>query len=172
MLAERKIVRALAVWLALIAGLLVNQLVLALEPGDPAPGLSLPSLVGGHTVNLSDYKGSLVYVDFWASWCSPCRQSLPLYETLYQEFSGKDFQILAINLDEFEEDAVSFLARHPVSYTVLRDASGDTPERWQIKAMPSSFLLDGSARVIDSWAGFEPGHIEEIRHAIIDFQSD
>ncbi|MDZ4730252.1 MAG: TlpA disulfide reductase family protein [Xanthomonadales bacterium] len=151
--------------------LLTTTASLALEPGDKAPDFTLPVLQQGNLKSLSDYRAEIVYVDFWASWCGPCRQSLPLYESLFQEFAGQGVKFLAINLDEHEQDAVNFLAEHPVSYTVLRDAAAHTPEAWQIKAMPTSFLLDESSRVVKLWAGFEPSHLQEIRNAILELQT-
>ena len=86
---------------------------------------------------------------------------------MQQELPADDFSVVAINLDENREDAEQFLARHPVSYTVLLDPAGKSAEEWRIKAMPSSFLLDAEGRIVRSWAGFKPGHLEEIRDEII-----
>ncbi len=138
----------------------------AAQPGEAAPGFQLPQIDGSARLDLQEFRGRVTYVDFWASWCGPCRQSMPLYESLQAEFSREDFAIVAINVDEFQADAEQFLAAHPVSYTVLMDPSGDTASRWQIKVMPSSFLLDDKGKIIKAYAGFEPEHIETIRHDI------
>ena len=152
--------------LMLIGSLAVQYSVLkASETGSAAPGFTLPVL-GGGTHSLSDYRGKVVYVDFWASWCGPCRKSLPLYQALFQETGAEHFQILAINLDEDEADAVRFLEKHPISYPVLLDPAGQTAADWEIKVMPSSFLLDASGTIVREYAGFEPSHIEEIRHDV------
>ncbi len=137
-----------------------------LEPGDYAPGFELPTLNNDQQVKLEDLRGKVVYVDFWASWCGPCRKSLPLYESMYSRFQGDRFEILAINLDEDRRDAEGFLEKHPVSYTILLDPAGITASQWQIQAMPSSFLLDANGMAIRSWAGFTPAHLEEIQHEI------
>lgn len=141
-----------------------------LTPGpvlaDGAPALSLPELGTGNTVSLAQLQGEVVYVDFWASWCGPCRKSLPLYEQMAQELGETGFRIVAINLDEEREDAERFLAMHPVSYTVLLDPAGESAETWQIKAMPSSFLVDQNGNVARSWSGFKESHLEEIRSEI------
>jgi thiol-disulfide isomerase/thioredoxin len=159
----------------LIAASLVCSLAcagaMALEPGELAPDFDLPLLQGEGNRKLADYRQLMVYVDFWASWCGPCRKSLPLYEALYQELGGHGVEILAINLDEHEQDAIEFLERHPVSYPVVRDASASTPAAWQVKAMPSSYLLDGSGRVVRAWAGFEVSHVQELRDAITELQT-
>ena len=146
-------------------------LIVVLSPfgalGADTPSFALPELKTGRTVSLDGLRGRVVYVDFWASWCGPCRKSLPLYEKMQQELPADDFSVVAINLDENREDAEQFLARHPVSYTVLLDPAGKTAEEWRIKAMPSSFLLDAECRIVRSWAGFKHGHLEEIRDEII-----
>ena len=130
------------------------------------PGFQLPERGSDRMVSLQDFQGQVVYVDFWASWCGPCRQSLPLYEEMSDEFPADQFQLVAINLDEVREDAELFLERHPVSYTVLLDPAGATAQEWAIQAMPSSFLLGRDGTVVKSWAGFKPSHIDEIRDEI------
>ena len=139
----------------------------ALVAGADTPSFALPELETGRTVSLDAMRGRVVYLDFWASWCGPCRESLPLYEHMRQEMPADDFSIVAINLDENREDAERFLERHPVGYTVLLDPAGRSAEEWRIKAMPSSFLLDAEGRIVRSWAGFEKGHLQEIRDEII-----
>jgi thiol-disulfide isomerase/thioredoxin len=135
-------------------------------PGEAAPEFTLPELNGGDSVALSEFTGKVVYVDFWASWCGPCRKSLPLYEEMKSGLAADRFRILAINLDEDREDAVRFLEKHPVSYTILLDPGGTSASQWQIRAMPSSFLLDANGTIVKAWAGFEPSHIEEIQNEI------
>ena len=152
-------------FLTLIASLALQVSVLKASEGLVKPGFTLPRLDGG-TASLSDFAGKVVYVDFWASWCGPCRKSLPLYESLYQETGTDHFQILAINLDEDEADARRFLEKHPISYPILLDPAGRTAAEWQVKAMPSSFLLDASGNIVHEDAGFEPEHIEDIRNDI------
>jgi len=153
--------------LLLLFGLLASPVeVYAAEPGDTAPEFALPELGSDRSVALLELRGKVVYLDFWASWCGPCRKSLPLYEKLKADFPADSFLLVAINLDENREDAVRFLEKHPVSYPVLMDPGGSSALAWQIKAMPSSFLLDENGSVVKGWAGFEPSHIEEIRDEI------
>jgi len=139
---------------------------LAQEPGQAPPDFELPALDQDQMVKLSDMTGKVVYIDFWASWCGPCRQSLPLYEEMNKNLPADKFQIIAINLDERREDAIRFLDSHPVSYLVLLDPSGDTARQYQVKAMPSSYLVDTGGSVVKAWAGFTPSHIEEIENEI------
>jgi len=136
------------------------------DPGKEAPGFQLTALKTGQVMSLAEFRGKVIYLDFWASWCGPCRKSLPLYEKMKSEFSPEKFQIVAINLDENRDDAVRFLDKHPVSYTVLLDPAGTAASLWQVRAMPTSFLLDIDGRVVQSWAGFYPSHLGEIEDAI------
>ncbi|HKX56944.1 MAG TPA: TlpA disulfide reductase family protein [Xanthomonadales bacterium] len=149
-----------------LAGIALSLPLAAFERGESPPGFTLPSLDGATNTTLDDYRGQWVYVDFWASWCGPCRQSLPLYEALFQEYASQDLQILAINLDETREDATGFLAKHPVTYTVLWDPAGNTPREWNLKVMASSYLLDPAGKLVKVWAGFEETHIQEIRDVL------
>ena len=154
-------------YLLLILILLVfNGPVFAQQAGSPAPAFSLPELGTDTALALSDVRGKVVYVDFWASWCGPCRKSLPLYEEMQDGFSPDRFRIIAINLDENREDALHFLDAHPVSYSILLDPEGLTASQWQIRAMPSSYLLDTDGTIVKAWAGFEPSHIEVIENEI------
>ena len=133
---------------------------------DPAPGFSLPLLGGNEFVSLSELEGKAVYIDFWASWCGPCRQSLPLYEVMNATLPQGKFRLVAINLDESREDALQFLQQHPVSYTVAFDPEGVSASAWNIRAMPSSFLVNPQGEIVKEWIGFHPSHIEEIEDEI------
>ena len=134
--------------------------------GDPAPGFSLPLLSGSGLISLSELEGKTVYIDFWASWCGPCRQSLPLYEVMNESLPQDKFRLVAINLDENRDDALRFLEQHPVSYIVAFDPEGVSASSWGIKAMPSSFLVNPRGEIVKEWIGFHPSHIEEIEDEI------
>lgn len=158
--AGRRMLTAVLLWVG------INTSALALDPGEMAPELMLARLGGEHMVSLSEYRGNIVYVDFWASWCGPCRQSLPLYEDLHRSLTDSNFQILAVNLDENRDDANRFLNEHPVSYPVLLDPSGESARRWSVKAMPSSYLVGSDGRLAQIYYGFKPSHMKRIEHDI------
>ncbi|MBU6198797.1 MAG: TlpA family protein disulfide reductase [Xanthomonadaceae bacterium] len=138
----------------------------AVEPGATAPDFSLTPFAGTHSVSLADYRGKVVLVDFWASWCSPCRQSLPLYNGLQADFPVSEFAILAVGLDENSDDARAFLREHPVKYTALQDPRGDVAQAFGLKGMPSSYLIDRAGIVRYRHIGFEPEDINALKREI------
>ena len=137
--------------------------------GEPAPAVALPSLAAadGAQVALADLRGKVVYLDFWASWCGPCRLSFPQLEQLHQELGPRGFEVLAINVDEFEADALQFLEEIPVSYLVVRDAEGTTPAAYGILGMPTAFLLDRQGVVRLVHQGFRRSDGEHLRVEIL-----
>jgi thiol-disulfide isomerase/thioredoxin len=140
----------------------------AVDIGAAAPEIALISLSNGQEVQLSQLRGTVVYVDFWASWCGPCRISLPALDRIYEELKGLGFEILAVNVDEQQRDALSFLKDYPVSYPVLWDPTGDTPSRYQVPGMPTAFLIDRNGRVRDVHMGFRKSDSEKVRSRILE----
>jgi thiol-disulfide isomerase/thioredoxin len=105
---------------------------------------------------LAGLKGQVVLVDFFASWCEPCRKSLPFYRELKQRHPG-GFEILAVSVDEDEGDLQRFLERvGPLPFPVTRDASGASARRFGVERMPTSVLLDGAGAEVYRGGGFEP----------------
>ncbi|NTV01161.1 MAG: TlpA family protein disulfide reductase [Chlorobiaceae bacterium] len=125
----------------------------ALEKGTPAPDFQLPGTQG--TVRLSGASGSVVYLDFWASWCGPCRQSFPWMNEMQEKYRSKGLKVIAVNLDAKNEDAVKFLAQNAAKFTVAFDSKGATPGQYGVKGMPTSFLIGRDGRVISSHLGFK-----------------
>ncbi len=125
----------------------------AVAVGDPAPSLSLPDAKGA-TVSLAALKGKVVYVDFWASWCAPCRRSFPWMGEMQQKYGPKGFVVLAVNVDKKRSDADRFLAVTPGAFTIVFDPTGATPTAWDVKGMPTSFVVDRQGRVVSIDAGF------------------
>jgi len=120
----------------------------------------------GQQINLIDYRGKVVFLDFWASWCPPCLASLPAYDQMRQEIGTEEFEIIAINVDENTEDGLGFLADHPVGYPVLADPDGDIGIPYKIRTLPRSFLLDRDGRITASYKSFKEGDEIELKHEI------
>lgn len=124
----------------------------ALEPGDPAPRFVLPGRVG--EVDLQALRGRWVYVDFWASWCAPCRLSFPWMAALHERQRDNGLVIVAINVDARQRDATRFLDELPVPFTIAFDPQGRTPKAWDVRTMPTSVLVDREGRVRFIHRGF------------------
>ncbi|MGH0033529.1 MAG: TlpA family protein disulfide reductase [Myxococcota bacterium] len=140
----------------------------SLGPGEKAPEFTAPRLDRGGQVQLSDYRGKVVYLDFWASWCGPCLVSLPLLEEMRRDFPADEFQIVAVNLDTETAKAKRFLAKTRVGYPSATDPNGSIPERFGLETMPTSYLIDRSGVVRYVHAGFKKTDIEEIRGRVRD----
>ena len=126
---------------------------LAVAPGELAPAFALPT-ASGETIALERLKGQVVYVDFWASWCGPCRRSFPWMNEMHRKYAGKGFAIVAVNVDRKRADADRFLAQFPAEFPVVYDTSGTTPTAFAVKGMPSSYLIDTAGKVIAIEQGF------------------
>ena len=147
----------------------IPAVALALAAGDAAPPLRLET-AAGRTVDLAQLRGKAVYVDFWASWCSPCKRSCPWMNEMLAKYGVRGLEIVAVNVDRKREDAERFLAAAPAQFTVVYDASGSVPATWQVKAMPTSYLIDATGKVVFVESGFRDerkGEVEErIRQAL------
>ena len=124
----------------------------AQEPGGPAPALKLPGLQG--EVDLAAMAGQVVYVDFWASWCGPCRLSFPWMNDLLARHQAQGLRVVAVSLDAKRADADRFLAANPARFTIAFDEKGDTPRRWAVKTMPTSALVGRNGRLLWVHRGF------------------
>jgi len=123
-----------------------------------APGFSLPVIANGEgELQLDALRGSVVYLDFWASWCGPCRLSLPALDTLYRDLAPQGLVVAAISVDVVEEDALDFLERYPVSYPVAMDKTGAVPRSFSVNGMPSGYLIDRKGEVRAVHVGFKRG---------------
>jgi thiol-disulfide isomerase/thioredoxin len=120
----------------------------------PAPALSMAPLEGGAPVSLAGLKGSVVYVDFWASWCVPCRLSMPALEDLYKRNKSRGFAVVGVNKDAGVADARRFLAKVPVSFTLVQDGADAAARGFDVKAMPSGYLVDRKGLVRQVHRGF------------------
>jgi len=144
--------KALAMALVSI-GLLLSQSVssAAVRIGDHIPDLADFKLEG----TVQPLKGKVVLVDFWASWCGPCGASFPVMEKLMAEYGQKGFTIVAVSVDEKTDAMQSFLKKHNVSFSVVRDVEHKLVAAFSAEAMPTSFLIDATGRVRYEHKGFK-----------------
>ncbi len=111
--------------------------------------------------DLGEYHGKVVYLDFWASWCKPCRKSFPWMNDMIGRYSEQEFKIVTINLDRDPEAMHEFLARVPARFDIYHDPAGTLAEKFQLQGMPTSYLIDKSGQVVSRHIGFQTGLIAE-----------
>ncbi len=111
----------------------------------PLPALELPDL-GGRPHRLSDYRGQVVLVNFWASWCPPCLAEMPSMQRLSEALKGRPFKILAVNLEESKSTVWKFRKLLNVSFSTLLDSKGAVTRAWGVEVFPTSYLIDGEGR--------------------------
>lgn len=137
--------------------------------GPVAPPFVLPIIANGTgEFELSGQRGQITYIDYWASWCGPCRISLPALNSIYEDFKDKGFNVIAISVDVVEEDALDFLQRYPVSYPVLINTLGDVAKAYGVNGMPSGYLIDSEGVIRDVHIGFKRGDEVKIRESILE----
>jgi len=145
----RSVIAVLAV--AAVVGLLVFGLVSKgssrLAVGDAAPTEPLPRLEGGGTESLVDYRGRWVLVNFWASWCEPCREEAPALERFQREHGGPKFTVLGIDTQDLTSDGLGFMREYGLSYPQLRDGDGVAAEDYGTTGVPENFLVNPQGRV-------------------------
>jgi thiol-disulfide isomerase/thioredoxin len=151
---------------ALFALLVCLDVAHAVDVGAVAPDFKLPTLGVMGPIQLSSLRGKIVLVDFWASWCAPCREAMPQYEKLYYQARRDDFEIIAVNLDEERDDAVKFLAVHPVTFPIALDPAGTVPPTFGVVGMPSSYLIDREGVVRLRYQGFKAKDLKALREQI------
>jgi len=117
-------------------------------------------------LHLEDYRGKVVYLDFWASWCVPCRKSFPWMNDLQARYRNSHFAIVAVNLDKDPALAQQFLAQYPAQFEIKYDPQGQLAKQYQIPGMPSSLLIDANGKIIETHSGFFQKKIAEYEQAI------
>ena len=140
---------------------------ITLDEPLPQPAWELPLIANGEgTVTDSTYLGRVTYVDFWASWCGPCRLSLPALNRLSKEFDTADFGVVAISVDYVDEDALDFLKRYPVDYPVAIDKTGNSGRDFAVAGMPSGYLIGRDGLIREVHVGFRKGDEAVLRGQI------
>lgn len=137
----------------------------AVAIGEAAPSLRAPD-AAGEIVDLAKLRGKVVYVDFWASWCGPCKRSFPWMNAMLEKYRAQGLEVVAVNVDRKRADAERFLATTPAQFTIAYDASGAMPSAWQVKAMPTSFLVDAQGRVAFIESGFRDERKDDVEARI------
>ena len=124
---------------------------------EMAPDFTLPTVLDGKVFQLSQQRGKVVLVDFWATWCPPCRMSIPHLKDLQEQYGGKDFTVVGISLDQQSERVKPFVTEWAMKYPVVNDADGAVARAYGgIRSIPTGILIDRHGKVITGFVGYRP----------------
>jgi len=148
------------------AALLLAVPLLGAAGNAKAPDFALDSR-GGAKINLSQYKGQVVMINFWATWCGPCRQEMPLLEDIYKKYNKLGFVLLGVNVEPDKKAAEDWLAKQkPVTFPILFDTESKVTELYQVNSMPSTVIVDKQGNVRLLHRGYKPGDENEYLNQI------
>jgi len=167
---------------SLCAGILLSALAMSVgvsahnEADDPAqnleklaPDFTLPALSDRNlAITLSSYRGKTVYLDFWSSWCAPCRESLPLLSELYKQFAGEDFEIVAVNLDAHPADGRRLMAQHAIAYPVASDITGIAASKFGVSTLPAAYLINNEGVIQSELPQMDMQNFSAIRASLLE----
>ena len=135
------------------------------DTGSPAPAFTLPALSGQESA-LSQFKGQVVMVNFWATWCGPCQQEMPLLDQMYKKYKPAGFTLIGVNVDKDSPPVKELMARKPVSFPVLLDPANQVSKAYHVDEMPSSVLIDRKGQIRYVHRGYRPGDENEYQDRI------
>jgi peroxiredoxin len=150
---------------AIVAALALTSPAFAGPTAGPAPAFTLASR-SGQEVSLAQYKGQVVMINFWASWCGPCRQEMPLLESIYRKYSKMGFTLLGVNVEPDSNAANEWLKATPVSFPILYDRDSKVSKLYDVGGMPSTVLIDRSGKLRVLHRGYKPGDENEYLDSI------
>jgi len=150
---------------AIVAALALSMPALAGPPSGPAPAFTLASRAG-QDVSLSQYKGNVVMINFWASWCGPCRQEMPLLESIYKKYNKMGFTMIGVNVEPDSNAANEWLKATPVSFPILYDRDSKVSKLYDVSGMPSTVIIDRSGKLRVLHRGYKPGDENEYLDSI------
>src|ERR1700761_387394 len=131
----------------------------------PAPQFTLASR-GGPKISLAQYKGQVVMLNFWASWCGPCRQEMPLLENIYKKYNKMGFTLIGVNVEPDSKAAEGFLSQTPVSFPVIYDKDSTVSKAYDVSGMPSTVIIDRKGNIRVLHRGYKPGDENEYLDSI------
>ena len=161
--------RILGAAVVLLASLLVPGQALAVGVDSEAPDFTLETLAGGN-LRLEEYRGQVVLINFWASWCGPCRQEMPILDRIHNRYEDTGFAVLGVNVEGKRAPAQKIVDKTNVRFPVLIDAAQDVSETYDLKAMPTTVVVDRDGVVRYIHRGYKPGdeakYIEVVKNLI------
>jgi cytochrome c biogenesis protein CcmG/thiol:disulfide interchange protein DsbE len=148
---RKRAAQAVSVVIVLVlAGVLVWRIASSggVTAGEPAPPLTLRRLDTTGTLSLASLRGKVVAINFWASWCGPCRDEAPLLERTWRENRAKGFVLLGVDANDSSGEARKFIRKHGLTYPIVHDAHGSMLGHWGVPGLPTTFVVDREGRVV------------------------
>lgn len=149
-----------------IPAILLLTTILSCNGGGARVGLQSPPLaldrVGGGAVDLSQLKGKVVLVNFWATWCEPCKAEMPDFDKLYRKMEGKPFELLAVSVDLMDDKVEKMTKDMKLSFPILRDSNGKVSRAWGASIYPESFLIGPDGMIVEKYIGVQPWTSDEM----------
>lgn len=144
--------------LARIAALSLIAAMIGTASGAPTPAAA--------SFDLARHRGRVVVVDFWASWCKPCRQSIPWLNAMRERYGASGLTIIGVNVDAERADADRFLRDVPIEFEVVFDPQGELAKQFKVQGMPSSYVFDRTGKMVDTYVGFRDAKKDEHEAAL------
>jgi thiol-disulfide isomerase/thioredoxin len=151
--------------LAASAAITIALPAVAADPSGPAPQFTLPEKGGGQ-LNLAQYKGQVVMINFWASWCGPCRQEMPLLEDIYKKYNKLGFTLIGVNVEPDSKAADDWLKATPVTFPVGYDKDSKVSQMFKVSGMPTTVIIDRKGNVRYRHISYKPGDEGEYLNTI------
>lgn len=133
---------------------------------EPAPDFSLPTFPDDEKLSLTDLKGRVVYLDFWATWCPPCRKSFPWMDEMHERYKDQGLSIIAVSVDKKRELIEEFIKKMAPAFIIAHDPSGDIAKAYKLRGMPSSYLIDRNGQLVKVHMGFRSRDKERLEKLI------
>jgi len=155
-------IKSLGLTVALLAGAAFSGPGFAADAvGQPAPTFTLPLRGGTTPLGLDKLRGQVVMVNFWASWCGPCREEFPLLDQMYKKYKGLGFTMLGVNVEPESKDAEGFIAKTPVTFPIVFDKDSTVSKLYRVEGMPSTVLIDRNGVLRWVHRGYKAGDENE-----------
>jgi peroxiredoxin len=149
----------------LVAALVLALPAVAADSSGPAPQFTLGAK-GGGTINLAQYKGQVVMINFWASWCGPCRQEMPYLEDIYKKYNKLGFTLVGVNVEPDSKAADEWLKATPVTFPVGYDKDSKVSQLYAVSGMPSTVIIDRKGNLRYVHHGYKPGDEGEYMNSV------
>ncbi len=133
---------------------------------EPAPDFTLPSFPDNREISLKDFKGRVVYLDFWATWCPPCRKSFPWMDEMHERYKDEGLSIIAVSVDKKREQIEQFIKKTKPAFIIAHDPTGNVAKAYELRAMPTTYLIDRNGQVVMTHMGFRSTDTDKLEATI------